>query len=104
DAKDPPPESRFCEVLLADGSRVKGKVLGKNQRNDTGMVQIVDKVPEKAKWPGASEGKWPAISLGKSADLKKGQWVVSLGHPGGPKTDRRAPVRLGQLVNVSKSG
>ena len=60
-------------------------------------------IPKKAKWPGAADGKWPAVEIGKSQSLKKGQWVVALGHPGGPKQDRRAPVRLGQMERTNGS-
>src|SRR5436309_3002247 len=61
---------------------------------DAGMVKITDKGP--------NDGKWPALPLGKSGDLKKGQWVVSLGHPGGPKEGRPPVARLGRVENVNK--
>jgi serine protease Do len=61
------------------------------------MVKIIDPVPENATWPGADEGKWPFVPIADSSTLKKGQWVISLGHPGGPKQERRAPVRVGQI-------
>lgn len=99
-----PPESKNVSIMLADGTRVKGTVLGRNKRADSAMVKITSEIPKNAKWDGADKGKWPAVELGKSSDLKKGQWVVSLGHPGGPKTDRRAPARLGQMVTVSEKG
>lgn len=85
-------------LILANGKMVKGKVLGRNPKVDSGMVQITDPVPKDADWPGAKDGKWPFVPVGESAALQKGQWVVSLGHPGGPKPDRRAPVRVGQVV------
>ncbi len=90
-------------VVLADGARVKGKTLGVNPRADSGMVRITDKPPKSADWPGAKEGKWPAVEIGNSADLKVGQWVVALGHPGGPKRDRRPPVRVGRFEKYSKT-
>ncbi len=97
-------QSNRAILQLADGSTIRALVLGRNSRMDSAMLKITDKVPKNAKWPGASEGKWPHVELGKSADLKKGQWVVALGHPGGPKKDRRAPVRLGQMVKVTETG
>jgi serine protease Do len=84
-------------VVLADGKRVAGKTLGVNPEIDSGMVRITGKVPEGATWAGAKEGKWPFAPVGKSTDLKRGQWVVALGHPGGPKLDRRPPVRVGRF-------
>lgn len=87
-------------LILPGNIEVKGKILGRNPGVDSGMVKIVDPVPQNATWPGAKEGKWPFVEIGDSTKLLKGQWVVSLGHPGGPKPERRAPVRLGQMVNV----
>ena len=59
----------------------KGKTLGVNKGADSGMIKITDKGP-------LEDGKWPHLTVGKSADLKKGQWVVCLGHPGGWRKDR----------------
>jgi serine protease Do len=87
-------------LLLPGNIEVKGKILGRNPGIDSGMVKIVDPVPADASWPGAKDGKWPFVEIGDSSKLAKGQWVVSLGHPGGPKPERRAPVRLGQMVDL----
>jgi len=89
--------------VLADGTVVKGKSLGLNKSVDSGMAKITDKPPADADWPGAKDGKWPAAEVGKGTDMKKGQWVISLGHPGGPKPDRPPPVRVGRFENYSKS-
>lgn len=94
------PAPSTVTLLLPGNLEVRGKILGRNPGIDSGMVKIIDPIPENAKWPGAKEGKWPFVELGDSTKLAKGQWVVSLGHPGGPKRDRRAPVRLGQMVDV----
>lgn len=88
--------------VLTDGSTVKGESLGVNANSDSGMARITDKPPKNANWPGAREGKWPVMEMGKSAKLPVGQWVVSMGHPGGPKPDRPPPVRLGRFRNESK--
>jgi serine protease Do len=83
-----------CSIVLPDGKRVKAKTLGVNSDNDVGMVQITEKGP--------NEGKWPFLPVAKSAPLKKGQWVVSLGHPGGPKEGRPPVARLGRIENNTK--
>ncbi|HEY3788674.1 MAG TPA: trypsin-like peptidase domain-containing protein [Urbifossiella sp.] len=83
-----------CTIILPDGTRVKGKTLGTDDKMDSGMIQIVDKAPR--------NGKWPFIPLGKSSELKKGQWLVALGHPGGWKRDRPPVARLGQVQDASK--
>lgn len=89
-----------CRVVLPDGKRVAAKTLGINYDVeggfDSGMVQITEKGP--------NDGKWPFVPVIKSADLKKGQWVVALGHPGGPKPDRPPPPRLGRIENVNIKG
>jgi serine protease Do len=85
---------RTCMVVLPDGKKVKAKTLGVNADSDSGMVQITDKGP--------NDGKWPFLPIAKSSDLKKGQWVVSLGHPGGPKEGRPPVARLGRIERTSK--
>lgn len=83
-----------CTLILPDGKRVKGKTLGINEKVDSGMIRITDKGP--------NGGKWPFIPLGKSGDLKKGQWLVSLGHPGGWRKDRPPVARLGQVQDSAR--
>jgi len=84
-----------CKVVLPDGTIVKAKTLGVNSDSDSGMVQITEKAPTK-------DGKWPFLPVAKSSELKKGLWVVSLGHPGGPKKDRPPVARLGRIENNTK--
>jgi serine protease Do len=86
---------KTCTLILPDGTRVKGKTLGTNDKMDSGMIQITDKGPK--------DGKWPYLKVGKSVDLKKGQWLVALGHPGGYKTDRPPVARLGQVQDSDKN-
>ena len=84
---------RKCKVVLPDGKRVNAETLGVNSENDVGMVKITDKGP--------NDGKWPFLPIAKSANVKKKQWVVSLGHPGGPKDGRPPVARLGRIENVT---
>jgi len=92
---------RKLTVVLADGSMVEGESLGVNPDVDSGMVRITGKPPKSATWSGAKEGKWPAAKIGKSESLRKGQWVIALGHPGGPKQDREPPIRVGRFDHYS---
>jgi serine protease Do len=87
--------NRDCTIILPNGKRVKGKTLGTNDKLDSGMIRITDKGP-------GEDGKWPFLPVGKSVDLKKGQWLVSLGHPGGWKKDRPPVARLGQVQDSTK--
>jgi serine protease Do len=88
--------------VLSDGRMLKGITLGLNTRSDGGMARITDAPPKD--FPGVKDGKWPFSEIGSGADLKKGQWIVSLGHPGGPKKDRPPPVRTGRFLAYEKGG
>ncbi len=77
-------------ILFPDGTRAKGKTLGANFGVDAGLVKITDK-PKDA-------GGWPHCKMGKSADLKRGQWCIAAGHPGGFRSNRTPPVRLGRVL------
>jgi serine protease Do len=76
-----------CAVVFPDGKEVKGKTLGWNRGIDSGMVKIT------------TEGKYPFCPMGKSGELKKGEWCLAIGHPGGYKKGRTPPVRLGRILD-----
>ncbi|MBN1854015.1 MAG: PDZ domain-containing protein [Pirellulales bacterium] len=73
-------------VILSDGRRVRGKTLGINRHIDSGLIQITE------------PGEWPYVPMAKANQIKLGEWVLALGHPGGFRPDRSAPVRLGRIV------
>jgi len=79
---------RPLTVVMPDGKRHKGKVLGFDPKIDSGMAVLTDK-PE--------GGKWPYAEIAPSKDLKIGQWVIATGHPGGFKTGRPPVVRVGRI-------
>jgi serine protease Do len=81
-------------LILPDGKRIKGKSLGNNKGVDSGMFKITDPAPE---------GGWPHVDMGHSADLKKGQWCIAIGHPGGYKKGRSPVVRLGRVLDFNAS-
>jgi serine protease Do len=80
---------RDVTVILHDGRRLKGKTLGANRGIDSGMIKITDK------------GDYPFLDMGDSEALKKGEWVIATGHPGGYKPGRSPVVRLGRVANVN---
>jgi serine protease Do len=80
---------RTATLRLPDGRKLKGKTLGRNGDIDSGLIQVTE------------EGKWPTVEMGKAAALKKGQWVVSIGHPGGFRLNRTPVVRLGRVLMVT---
>ncbi len=85
--------NRDVWVKLSDGRQVKAKTLGANHHIDSGFLKITDKAP--------GDGKWPHVEMGHSAELKKGQWVITTGHPGGWKEGRSPVVRLGRVLQVN---
>jgi serine protease Do len=79
---------RDATVYLSDGKRFKAKTLGADYGADSGMVKITE------------GGPWPHVEMGKSSDLKRGEWCVALGHPGGFRPGRRPVVRLGRVLST----
>jgi serine protease Do len=83
--------NRDCQLIMPDGKKLKGKTLGANKGIDSGMIQITD------------AGDYPFIEMGTSADLKKGDWCMAIGHPGGYVNGRTPVVRLGRILESQKS-
>ncbi len=77
---------RRADVILPDGRRLKGKTLGSNDRDDSGMIRITD------------EGEWPFVELGDASKLKEGAWCLALGHPEGFRKGRTPVLRLGRFL------
>jgi S1-C subfamily serine protease len=80
-----------CELVMPNGKVLKAKTLGRNGSIDSGMIKIV------------TEGKYPFVEMGKSGALKKGQWVVAVGHPGGFRANRSPVVRVGRILYADPS-
>ena len=85
-------KGRKVQMTLHDGRRIEGVTLGMNHRTDAGLVRIT------------TAGELPFRPLGRSAELRRGQWCVMLGHPSGPKPGRAAPARLGRVLAVPANG
>ncbi len=79
---------RDAVFILQDGTAVRGRTLGMNASIDSGLMEITD------------QGDFPAVEMGDSSKLKRGQWVLALGHPGGYESGRRPVLRLGRILDV----
>lgn len=79
------------ELIMSDGTLVKAKKLGKCLDVDAGMAQIIE------------PGEWPAVDLGSSESVKRGDWVVAIGHPGGYLLGRTAPIRIGKVLSRAET-
>jgi serine protease Do len=73
-------------IVLSSGRRVRAVTLGANNGIDSGMAKILD------------PGEYPFVPVGTAKNLVPGQWVVSLGHPGGYQRSRPPVVRLGRVL------
>jgi serine protease Do len=80
---------RDITILTPDGKSHKGKTLGGNGSIDSGLVKITD------------PGPWPFVEMGRMADVKKGDWCVVTGHPGGFKPGRSPVVRVGRVLDIN---
>lgn len=70
---------------------VKAETLGIETGVDSGMLKIKD-----------DEGDdFPYLDIGISDELKEGQWVMAVGHPGGKDIKRGMVVRVGRIINLS---
>lgn len=78
--------NKDCTLILPDGRKLKGKTLGANRGIDSGMILITDK------------GPFPHVDMAKSSTLKRGDWCLAVGHPGGFQTGRTPVVRLGRIL------
>ena len=78
-------EVRFT---FPDGRTARGKTLGMNHALDAGLMQITQ------------SGPWPHVEMGELGQVAAGDWVLSMGHPGGFDPDRSLVVRLGRMIRV----
>jgi serine protease Do len=78
-------------VIFPDGRRAMAKALGANFSRDSGLAKITE------------PGKWPHVEMGHSADVKRGDWCIALGHPGGIQQGRTPPIRLGRVLSSKGS-
>ena len=71
-----------------DGKTARGKTVGVNLDNDTGLMRITDR------------GPWPHADVGDLQQARVGDWVLALGHPGGFDLRRSLVVRLGRIIRM----
>lgn len=75
--------------LFPDGRTARGKTLGANHVIDSGLMQITE------------PGPWPHVSVAGMGDLRVGDWVLAMGHPGGFDPERSIVARLGRVIRLS---
>lgn len=75
-------------VILPDGRRFAAEKLGADFNRDAAMIRITD------------SGEFPHVEVGDSAGLRRNDWCVALGHPGGYDPMRTPPLRLGRILSA----
>jgi serine protease Do len=81
---------RTANIILPDGRKLKGVTLGWDAGLDSGLVKITEEGAE-----------FPHVDKGTSGKLRKGEWVVAIGHPGGYQTGRPPVVRVGRVLETT---
>ena len=79
---------RLIQVYLPDGRVFNAHTLGSGAEKDGGMAKLDD------------AGPWPYVNLADPEALRRGDWVVALGHPGGFDANRPVVVRLGRAIRL----
>lgn len=80
--------NREVRFIFPDGTSARGKTLGLNHDSDAGMMKITN------------QGPWPHVDTGDLDGADLGDWVLTLGHPGGYDPDRPVVVRLGRIIRL----
>jgi len=97
--------NQSVNVIFPDGTIVRGRTLGLDRASDAGMVRINGPPPSDGGGGGANgaepkPGGWPFLEVGGSEKLAVGQWIVTLGHPGGYQRGRNPVVRVGRILSL----
>jgi S1-C subfamily serine protease len=75
------------DVVLHDGTTYPAKLLGRSKRQDYALLKI------------EAEGL-PTFAMGDSKTVAPGDWVVALGHPGGPYPDLKPSFAAGKVIGL----
>lgn len=84
---------RNATLVLEDGSKVAGETLGLFRTLDAGLIRITQSPPR---------DKWPFAAMGDSTEIRRGQWCIAAGHPGGFEEHRPPIVRLGRVLSFQE--
>jgi S1-C subfamily serine protease len=77
------------DVVTADGKTYAGHSIGRNRRQDFALVKI-------------DATDIPCFEMGDSDTVQYGQWVVALGHPGGPYPDVQPAFAAGKVRGLHR--
>ncbi|MEY3172696.1 MAG: putative periplasmic serine endoprotease DegP-like precursor [Planctomycetota bacterium] len=83
---------RPVTILFPDGSQYQAEVLGRNADADAAVLKISE--------PARGGNGFPYAPMGRTSETDTGEWCFAMGHPGGYRQDREAPVRFGRVLSV----
>ncbi|MDA1229342.1 MAG: trypsin-like peptidase domain-containing protein [Planctomycetota bacterium] len=79
-------------ITMADGRQYQATVLGKDRDADAAILRI-NHLP-------ADSAGFPFAEMGRTTEAKVGDYCFALGHPGGYRREREAPVRFGRVLSI----
>jgi serine protease Do len=79
-------------ITMANGRQFGATVLGKDRDSDAAILRINELPPDGRGFPFAE--------MGRTSESKVGEYCFAMGHPGGFRGDREAPVRVGRLLSI----
>jgi serine protease Do len=79
-------------ILMPDGTQYRAEILGRNADADAALLRITE--------PPRGDNGFPHVKMGRTSETKAGQWCFAMGHPGGYRKDREAPLRVGRVLSV----
>jgi len=79
-------------ITFPDGREYSATVLGKNRDADAAILRISDSPSDK--------NGFPFAEMGRMTKTEIGEWCFALGHPGGYRSERAAPVRIGRVLSI----
>ncbi len=79
-------------ITMADGRQFAATVLGKDRDSDAAVLRI-NELP-------ADKSGFPFAEMGRTSESKVGEYCFAMGHPGGFRPDREAPLRVGRVLSI----
>jgi serine protease Do len=76
-------------VVMPDGTNLEAESLGRSAAADSGLIRITEK------------GNYPFVEIAPAATLFRGDWIFSIGHPGGFDKERGIVLRVGRVIHRS---
>jgi len=83
---------RPITIVFPDGAQYPATLLGKNADADAAVLKISESP--------RTGSEFPHVEMGKTTETQPGQWCFALGHPGGYRIERPAPLRFGRILSV----